>query len=160
MLRQLSIIFVFLLYSHYSMADSLHLVINGKAIHETKKNFNEENWGLGFEYNFVEEEHWIPFVTGSYFSDSLSNTSTYFGGGSKRRFQLETDKHGWHIDVGVVAFLMTRKDYQHNKPFFGALPFVSVGTDRFAVNVTYIPKVAPKFVSLVFFQATVKMAEW
>lgn len=160
MLRQLSIILVFILSASYGMADTLHLVINGKAIHEVKKNFNESNWGLGFEYDFSEKENWIPFFTGSYFSDSLSHTSTYFGGGSKRRFQLEADKTGWHFDAGVVAFLMTRKDYQHNKPFFGALPFVSVGTDRFALNVTYIPKVTPKYVSLVFIQATVKLAEW
>jgi hypothetical protein len=160
MIRQFFIFVVFLAFTQQVTADVLHLVLNGKAFHQQKRSFNEENWGLGFEYDFVEEEKWIPFVTGSFFKDSFSNTSTYFGGGSKRRFNLEADKQGWHIDVGVVAFLMTRKDTQNNKPFFGALPFVSLGTEKFAINATYIPSVSPKYVSLIFIQTTFKLAEW
>lgn len=160
MFRLFSIIVVFTLFSQHALANSLHLVINGKAFHQQKKNFNEENWGLGFEYDFTEKDKWIPFVTGSFFKDSVSNTSTYFGGGQKRRFMLEADKAGWHIDAGIVAFLMTRKDYHNNKPFFGVLPFLSVGTDKFALNVTYIPSVSPKYVSLLFIQGSFKLAEW
>ena len=159
MLR-LFLIFVVLSFSPQIFADSLHLIINGKAMHENKRNFNEENWGLGFEYDFEEKNKWINFVTGSFFKDSLSNTSKYLGGGSKRRFMLEADKDGWHIDAGLVAFLMTRKDYKNEQPFFGALPFISVGTSKFALNLTYIPKVTPKLEALLFVQASVKLLQW
>ena len=142
------------------MADSVNLIINGKSIHENKKNYNEENWGLGFEYNFAEDKKWINFINGGYFKDSLSNTSKYLGGGSKRRFLLGTDKNGWHIDAGLTAFMMTRKDYKNNKPFFGALPFVSLGTNQFAINATWIPAVDPKLESLWFFQVSMKLSEW
>lgn len=142
------------------MADSVNLIINGKSIHENKKNYNEENWGLGFEYNFAEDKKWINFINGGYFKDSLSNTSKYLGGGSKRRFLLGTDKNGWHIDAGLTAFIMTRKDYKNNQPFFGALPFISVGTNQFALNATWIPAIDPKMDSLWFFQAAIKVAEW
>ena len=141
-------------------ADALHIVINGKSIHENKRNYNEENWGLGFEYNFVEDKKWINFINGGYFKDSLSNTSKYLGGGSKRRFLLGTDKNGWHIDAGLTAFIMTRKDYKNNQPFFGALPFFSIGTNQFAINATWIPAIDPKTDSLWFFQASIKVAEW
>jgi len=141
-------------------ADSLHLIINGKAMHENKKNYNEDNWGLGFEYDFEEKEQWVNFVTGSFFKDSLSNTSKYIGGGSKRRYYLEDDKDGWHVDAGLVAFIMTRKDHNNNEPFFGALPFISVGTKRFALNITYIPSVSPKLESLLFVQGSIQIMQW
>ena len=142
------------------MADSFNLIINGKAVHENKRNYNEDNWGLGFEYHFAENKKWINFVNGGFFKDSLSNTSKYLGGGIKRRFLLNGDKDGWHIDTGITAFLMTRKNFKNEQPFFGALPYVSVGTSDVAINVTYIPSVSPKLVALWFFQASVKVAEW
>lgn len=147
-------------FSQQIMADSLNLIINGKSIHENKKNYNEENWGLGFEYNFSEDKKWINFVHGGFFKDSLSNTSKYLGGGSKRRFLLGTDKNGWHIDAGITAFIMTRKDYDNDRPFLAALPFVSIGTSKFAINATYIPAVSPKTESLLFFQAVIQVAKW
>jgi len=142
------------------MADSFNLIINGKAIHENKRDYNEDNWGLGFEYNFSEEKKWINFVNGGFFKDSLSNTSKYLGGGIKRRFLLNGDKDDWHIDAGITAFLMTRKNFKNEQPFFGTLPYVSVGTSDVAINLTYIPSVSPKLVALWFFQASVKVAEW
>lgn len=146
--------------SQQIVADSFNLIINGKAIHENKRNYNEENWGLGFEYNFSENNKWIYFVNGGFLKDSLSNTSKYLGGGSKRRFLLGADKDGWHIDAGISAFIMTRKDYNNERPFFGALPFVSIGTSQFAINATYIPAVSPKMEPLWFFQALVQVAKW
>ena len=55
-------------------------------------------------------------------------------------------------DAGLVAFLMVREDFNSGNPFPGVLPVVSVGTKRVAVNVTYIPKIDPKMVPVVFFQ--------
>jgi hypothetical protein len=65
-----------------------------------------------------------------------------------RRYQGES----LHFDVGAIGFLMTRKGYKNDQPFVGVLPAFSVGTKRFSVNMTYIPKVEPKAVALVFFQ--------
>lgn len=157
---RLIILFIGLSFSQQIFADSLNLVINGKAMHENKRDFNEENWGLGFEYNFEEDKNWINFISGGFFKDSLSNISKHLGGGTKRRFLLTDDKDGWHIDAGLTAFMMTRKDYKNNRPFFGALPFFSVGTSKVAINATYIPSIHPKYEALWFFQATFKMAEW
>ena len=159
MFKLLTIVFIFS-FSQQIVADSLNLIINGKAFHQENKNYNEDNWGLGLEYNFEENKKWINFVNGGFFKDSNSNTSKYLGGGTKRRFLLTDNIDGWHVDAGLTAFLMTRKDYKNNQPFFGALPFVSVGTDKFAINATYIPSVSPKFVGLLFIQASFKISEW
>lgn len=157
---KLIILILSLAFTQQVYANELHVIINGKAIHDNKKDFNEDNWGLGFEYDFKEKAKWINFINGGFFKDSLSNTSKYLGGGSKRRFLFTDDEDGLHVDIGLNAFLMTRKDYKGNKPFFGALPFLSVGTDKYAVNVTYIPAINPKYEALWFFQASVKLAKW
>lgn len=159
MFKLLIMVFIFF-FSQQIFADSVNLIINGKAFHENKKNYNENNWGLGFEYNFKENKKWINFVNGGSFKDSNSNTSKYLGGGTKRRFLLTDDQDGWHIDAGLTAFLMTRKDFKNNQPFFGALPFISVGTSKFAINATYIPAISPKFVGLLFLQASFTISEW
>ena len=159
MLKLFTIILCFS-FSQQIFSESLNLVINGKAFHEKKKNYNEESWGLGFEYNFKENKKWIKFVNGGFFKDSNFNRSNYLGGGIKRRFLLTDDKESWHFDAGVTAFVMTRKGFNNNDPFIGALPYFSVGTRNFAINATYIPSISPKFVAVVFLQASFKLSEW
>ena len=124
------------------------------------KNYISKEVLLNYNQLFDENKKWINFVNGGFFKDSNSNTSKYLGGGTKRRFLLTDNIDGWHVDAGLTAFLMTRKDYKNNQPFFGALPFVSVGTDKFAINATYIPSVSPKFVGLFFIQASFTISEW
>jgi len=158
---RITIIFLVLIFPSLLFADQLHGIINGKAYHfDRSRNFNEKNWGFGFEYNFEQSGNWIPFLTGSTFKDSNDQTSNYLGGGAKHRFMLGSGENGLHLDAGVVAFLMTRKDYNGDRPFFGALPFISVGNEYVAVNATYIPKISPKHASLLYFQLMIKLAEF
>ncbi len=142
-------------------ADELSLVINGKAIHDKGPiKYNEKNWGVGFEYDFKPTSRWIPFVAGSTFKDSNKQTSNYLGGGYKYRIPLEDAKDGWRVDLSFIAFFMTRRDYNNNQPFFGALPFISIGTSRVMLNMTYIPRVTPKTVGLFYFQLKIKIMEF
>jgi hypothetical protein len=139
-----------------AQADQWSLLINGKAIHlenPAGTDFNEDNWGAGLQYDFnMTKGKWVPFISASGFKDSNGNPSYYAGGGTVRRFFFGKEKNSVHLDAGVVAFLMIRKDYKNGDAFPGVLPVVSVGTDRVAVNITYIPKVDPKMVPIVFFQ--------
>lgn len=135
-------------------AGTLNIIINGKAIHLTDApagtSFNENNYGAGFQYDFDEiDGKWVPFITASGFNDSFKNASYNAGGGAMRRFKFSNN---WHFDAGLYAFAMTRKDVKNNSPFLGVLPVVNVGTDMISVNMTYVPKVRPKFAELLFFQ--------
>jgi hypothetical protein len=136
------------------LAGTWNIILNGKAIHLTKApsgvTYNENNLGAGFQYDFDEiDGKWVPFVTASGFKDSFKNASYNAGGGTMRRFKFG---NGWHFDAGIYAFAMTRKDYKNNSPFLGILPVASIGTDMISVNMTYIPKVRPKFAEILFFQ--------
>jgi hypothetical protein len=140
-----------------AVADELSLLVNGKAIHintPADKNLNEKNWGLGLQYDWDRgDSKWIPFATVSGFIDSNRNPSYYAGGGALRRFQFD----GMHVDLGAIGFLMTRKDFKNDQPFPGVLPVLSVGTQRVALNMTYVPKVEPKAVPLWFFQLKISL---
>lgn len=137
-------------------AGNLSLLVNGKALHMNPPNdteYNENNWGAGIQYDFESYgKKWVPFVTASGFIDSFENPSYYTGAGFVRRIHLDQKRDSHHFDAGIIGFLMTRKDFRDGDPFFGMLPAFSFGTRRYAVNMTYIPKVDPKMVALWFFQ--------
>ena len=142
-------------------AGQLSLLINGKAIHLDDSpgvEFNEENWGAGLQYDFTAENRkWVPFLSASGFKDSNNNPSYYAGGGTMRRFYVgeKKDSNSLYVGAGVVAFLMVRKGFENGDPFPGVLPVATIGNERFGLNVSYIPKVDPKMVPIIFFQLRV-----
>ena len=142
-----------------AVAGDLSLLLNGKAFHidpPAGTNYNEKNWGVGLQYDFQHTDGgWIPFATAAEFRDSNRNISYYAGGGYLRRYDFFSG--AVHADVGGVAFLMVRKGFRDGDPFPGILPVLSVGTGRYAVNMTYIPRVDPKSVPIVFVQLKVTL---
>jgi hypothetical protein len=114
------------------------VVLNGHAVHvNAEKHWNEDNWGLGFEKEFNSAGHWVTAAVANGFKDSLDNPSYMAGGTIKRRFRMLSNR--FYFDAGLVGFLMTRHDVRHNAPFPGALPTLTFGARRVAVNVTYMP---------------------
>ncbi len=156
-MRSWFITFMLLLAVPALEAGELHLILSGKAIHLDPGDYNESNWGVGFEYDFTPRGHWIPFVAGASFLDSNEDVSNYLGGGTKYRRHLGG---GWHLDGGIIGFVMTRKDYHDNSPFIGVLPFASLGTERVALNVTYVPRVQQKTSPLIYFQLMFRLAQY
>jgi hypothetical protein len=159
----LGAVFLLAALPYESHAGELSLLVNGKAIHinpPADSKLNEENWGLGLEYEFDRtSDDWLPFVTAAGFKDSNDNMSYYAGGGWMRRFSFGTSRDPVRADLGLIAFVMTRKGYHNGDPFLGLLPALSVGTPRVALNMTYIPKIDPKMVALVFFQLKIGLGE-
>jgi hypothetical protein len=114
------------------------VVLNGRAVHVgAHKEWNEENWGLGVEREFDSSGRWVKVALANGFKDSREDPSFMAGGSIKRRFRAASHD-GWYVDVGVVGFVMTREDVHRNRPFLGALPAVTVGSKRVALNVTYL----------------------
>jgi hypothetical protein len=154
-----ALVFAFLagLMTGTATADELSLLVNGRAVHIGKpagSKLNERNWGLGLQYDWnLEHTNWIPFAAVSGFSDSNRNASYYAGGGALYRVRF----NGMHVDAGAVGFVMTRKDYNDDKPFIGVLPALSVGIRNFSLNFTYVPKADPKAVPLWFFQVKINL---
>lgn len=152
--RALATITLVLLFSAPASAGELSLLLNGKAFHldaPSGSHYNEKNWGVGVQYDFAPTDNrWVPFLSAAEFRDSNRNISYYAGGGYLRRY----DFHGGdvHVDIGGVAFLMVRKDFRGGNPFPGVLPVLSVGAGRYALNFTFIPKIDPKMVPIVFVQ--------
>ena len=116
------------------------VVLNGKAVHvDSSRDWNESNWGLGFEREFDAESRWVKVALGNGFRDSRNEMSYMAGGGIKRRFRPLTRSRDFYVDVGVVGFMMTRQDVDDNAPFPGLLPALTFGSRHVALNVTYLP---------------------
>ena len=123
-----------------AQAGEWDIVLNGKAIHlDADKDWNESNWGLGFEHEFNPESRWVRLVLANGFVDSDDAMSYMAGGGIKRRFRLPIGERRLHMDLGAVGFFMTRHDVGNNEPFPGILPAFSVGSRSVSVNMTYLP---------------------
>lgn len=144
-------------------ADYASLVINGKAIHFESPpgvDYNESNWGLGIQYDYTPtENNVVTFLSAGGFQDSFRKPSYYAGGGVLRRFAPIAAWRDLHVDAGLVGFLMTRHDRNDGRPFPGILPNIAVGTRRYSIHVTYVPKVDPKTTALVFFQLRIPLSQ-
>lgn len=126
-----------------AQAGELSAVINGKSWHAGAiEDWNEDNYGLGLEYEFASESRWKWKLMANGFVDSVDSMSYMAGGGLHRRLWDTSRFHDLYVDVGVNVFLMTREDVNDNKPFPGALPSLTVGNRYVGVNLTYLPRKA------------------
>ena len=136
----LSIILLATLPVTTAVAGDLSIVINGRSHHfDSSYEWNENNYGLGLEYQFETTSRWKRVVMANGFNDSNDSMSYMAGAGLHRRL-LETHRlSGFYIDTGINAFIMTREDYNDNNPFPGLLPSLSFGNRYGGFNLTYLP---------------------
>lgn len=122
-------------------AGQLDFVVNGRSYHvNSDYDWNENNLGLGLEYQFDSSSPWLWSLHGNAFVDSGDNMSYMAGGGLKRRLFQSTSPAGYYFDAGLVAFVMSRADFNDYLPFPGILPTVSFGMKNLGFNVSYVPQ--------------------
>lgn len=123
-----------------AMAGNFSAVLNGRSIHvDATEDWNEDNVGLGLEYQFASESRWKKQVMVNGFRDSNEDMS-YMAGAGLHRNLFATDRlNGFYVDAGINAFLMTRRDVNDNRPFPGAVPSLSIGNRHLGFNLTYLP---------------------
>jgi len=123
-----------------ALAGNFSAVLNGRSIHvDATENWNEDNVGLGLEYQFATESRWKKRVMVNGFRDSTDNMSYMAGAGLHRTLFASDRLDGFYVDAGINAFVMTRKDVNDNRPFPGAVPSLAVGNDYMGFNLTYLP---------------------
>jgi hypothetical protein len=141
--RCLLALFLALSLSQAAVAGELSAVINGRSFHlGASQDWNENNVGLGLEYQFTSTSRWHKRLMVNGFRDSSDQMSYMAGGGLYRNLYTTDRLHGFYVDAGINAFLMTRQDVNDNRPFPGALPSLAIGNDFVGVNLTYLPSVA------------------
>ena len=91
--------------------------------------------------------------------DSNNQTSRYIGAGIKRRFKLRANPEPLNFDLGVAGLVMKRQDYNDEKPFFGAIPFVSLSNGWGGINATYVPSIEEDTLPFWYFQFTLKLMQ-
>jgi len=123
-----------------AMAGNFSAVLNGRSIHvDATDDWNEDNVGLGLEYQFATESRWKKQVMVNGFRDSNEDMSYMAGAGLHRTLYTTDRLNGFYVDAGINAFLMTRRDVNDNRPFPGAVPSLSIGNRHMGFNLTYLP---------------------
>ena len=126
-----------------ALAGDLSLVLNGRSYHvNSSYDWNENNSGVGLEYQFGTKSRWKKSVMANGFRDSTDSMSYMAGVGLHRRLVQAERLGGFYLDAGLTAFIMTRDDVNDSKPFPGILPSVSFGNRYAGFNLTYLPKQA------------------
>jgi len=138
-------------------ANELQLIISGRAIHLGNNDLNENNYGLGLQYDFATHRRWIPLINMASLKDSNDNTSRYVGAGIKRRSRLRWDRQRLNFDLGAAGLVMQRPGYNGDQPFLGALPFVALSNDWGGINVTYVPSIEDNSLPFWYFQFSLKI---
>lgn len=123
-----------------AMAGEFSAVLNGRSMHiGAAQDWNENNLGLGVEYQFASESRWKTILMANGFRDSTKNMS-YMAGAGLHRTLFDTPRLGdFYVDVGINAFVMTREDVNNNRPFPGVLPSLTIGNRYAGINLTYLP---------------------
>lgn len=123
-----------------ALAGDLSAVFNGKSYHvNASEDWNENNLGLGLEYELASDSRWKKQLMINGFLDSSEEMSFMAGAGLHRTLFASDRLNGFYVDAGLNAFVMTRKDINDNRPFPGALPSLSFGNRHVGVNLTYLP---------------------
>ncbi len=126
-----------------AQAGEFSAIINGKSYHlGASTDWNEDNYGLGLEYEFDTETRWRKRLMANGFRDSNEEMSYMVGGGLHRNLYSTEWLGGFYIDAGINAFLMTRKEVNGNEPFPGVLPSLTMGNRHAGINLTYLPRQA------------------
>lgn len=124
-----------------ALAGQFDFVVNGRSYHvNSDYDWNENNLGLGLEYQFDTSSPWIWTLHGNAFLDSRNNMSYMAGGGLKRRLYQSLSPAGYYFDAGLAAFVMSRADFNDYLPFPGILPTVSFGMKNLGFNISYVPQ--------------------
>ena len=133
------------LFAGTASAGQFDLIVNGLSYHaDTDHEWNESNYGLGFEYQFDSDSSWIWSLNANAFIDSVNNMSYMAGGGLRKRLIESDGASGFYFDAGLNAFMMSRKDVNDYLPFPGILPTISTGFRNLGINLTYLPAFASK----------------
>ena len=96
----------------------------------------------GLKYEFASSSRWKWKIMANGFVDSVDNMSYMAGGGLHRNLFSSHRFNGLYVDVGLNAFMMSRKNVDNGRPFPGALPSMTVGNRHMGLNLTYLPKAA------------------
>ena len=123
-----------------AVAGNLNAVLNGRSLHvDATQNWNEDNIGLGLEYQFRTDSRWKKQVMVNGFRDSNNEMSYMAGAGLHRTRFSRHNLNGLYVDAGVSAFFMTRRDFNDNRPFPGAVPSLTIGNSAVGFNLSYLP---------------------
>jgi len=100
---------------------------------------NSRYIGAGLQYEFDRDPgSWVNFITASQLIDANQDDAYMAGGGIAKRFLFNGGNIPLHVDMGFIACAMQRSDHNNGDTILAAIPTLSLGLRRFAVNISYV----------------------
>ena len=113
--------------------------VHGASKHfNTDQEFNENNRGVGLQYQWDGDNNLIHLLKGGQYLNSLNNDSKYLAYGLKKRLM---EKNGWHLDAGGLFGGMTGYTDGITPAI---LPQLTIGNGAFGLNIMGTPEI-PNF---------------
>ena len=92
-------------------AEAQRINLHGLSQHYGPEEFdyNDENWGIGYEHGVMERDLIELALGGGVFRNSFRNTSVYVSG-------VATIPPDWPVRVGIIGLMVTGYDGTHRDP--------------------------------------------
>ena len=121
------------------------MLFHGHANHLVSKNeqgteFNEANFGIGYQYAFADETKHFYTVSGNFIKDSYSNPFPFLT--AAYNYNLVDNDYG-QLSANATAILGLRysEDRGSSKGIFGVVPGLTYKYDKYSVNYNFSPTV-------------------
>jgi hypothetical protein len=164
MKKILTLLIILCLYQAVFPATRAHrfsFYINGPSI--TKhfdpyhREYNDFHPGIGGEFYFHNKK-WIIGLNGHYmFKDSFDRKAYWIG--LVNGISLGNYKRLWFEPFIIIGGLK-KAEYNYGKFGFFAMPFLSVGYNRFGINIGYIPKLQNITFPILLVQIKIRVARF
>ena len=90
-----------------AFAGEAHFVLNGRSHHvDSSYDWNDNNTGIGFEYQFEQKSAWRKIAMANGFRDSNDGMSYMAGAGLHRRLFETESLAGFYVYAGLNVFVM------------------------------------------------------
>jgi len=118
--------------------------------------YNENNRGFGLIYEFGKSHRSnysnVPYVSAGSYLDSFNTVATYISGGINKYISIDRSLDNLHLELGGVISIINSPSYANGNLVATVMPVVSLRTDTFGLNLTYLPKVSSETTGVFFIQ--------
>jgi len=159
----MKIVLLLFMIINFSFATEHRVIVSGFTKHEHShssdgEEFNEENWGAGYEFTDFKEYGKLYFAGNfTVLKDSYSDAQFTLSASPNLRYKIYGD---FDASFGIAAFLMWKKDtyksgVSSDEAEYGLVPglapLASLYYQRFSVNLAYVPTIKMGSIDVVGF---------
>ena len=129
----------------------------GREVTTSNEQYNEDNVGYGFLYEFDKTKKVIPYITFGKYKDSFNTDATYLSAGASKRLMIDRRLNNLHFEFGGALTLIKSASYLEGRPLLTFMPVIALATDVVGLNLSYVPKINNSTTHVFFIQLKISL---